>query len=106
MHSLAPAGLNLPARQPPSQVAFAAVVAPRGPKRPGLHAVPAHEVAPSVSENRPDSHAVHCRAPVVPLYFPRPHALHVVAPEPEHMTTIGVSRKIPRRRLYCPRRRA
>ena len=93
VHSLAPAGLNLPARQPPSQVAFAAVVAPTGPKRPGLHAVPAHEVAPSVSENRPDSHAVHCRAPVVPLYFPRPHALHVVEPICSHASTAGVVRR-------------
>ena len=66
----------MPARQPPLQFVAAAVVAPTGPKRPGLHAVPpAHEVAPSVSENRPDSHAVHCRAPVALLYFPRPHAL-------------------------------
>ena len=88
------------------QFVAAAVVAPTGPKRPGLHAVPpAHEVAPSMPENRPDSHAVHCPAPAVALYFPRPHALHAVAPEPEHMTTIGVSRKLPRRRLYCPRRR-
>ena len=106
MHSLAPAGLNLPARQLPLQFEAAAVVAPTGPKRPGAHAVPpAHEMAPSVLEKRPDSHAVHCAAAAVALYFPRPHVVHAVAPGPLHESIIEPSRVVPRRRFVCPRRR-